>query len=153
MVCCAGGNFGEPFGARRGVTQGGPLSSLMFNVCVDAVVREWLWQCLGDNTALLGIGEAVRDHVVAFFVDNGLVAARCSKWLQSSFTILINLLERIGLKTNAAKTKVMTCLPGKIRVAKMEEEYAAQQTGDAAAAKHRRVECEVCGISLVAVSL
>ena len=42
LVCRAGGNFGEPFGAGRGVTQGGPLSSLMLNVCVDAVVREWL---------------------------------------------------------------------------------------------------------------
>ncbi len=77
MVCCAGGNFGEPFGAGRGVTQGGALSSLMFNVCVNAVVREWLRQCLGDSAALLGIGEAVHDYVVAFFVDNGLVVARC----------------------------------------------------------------------------
>jgi hypothetical protein len=30
MVCCAGGNCGLPFGAHRGVTQGGPLSSLVF---------------------------------------------------------------------------------------------------------------------------
>jgi hypothetical protein len=86
----------------------------MFNICVDAVVREWLWQCLGDNTARMGIGEAARDHVVAFFVDDGLVAARCPEWLQSSFTILIHLFERIGLKNNAAKTIVMTCWPGKI---------------------------------------
>jgi hypothetical protein len=114
MVCHAGGNYGEHFSAGRGVTQGGPLSSLMFNVCVDAVVREWLRQCLGDNTARMGIGEAARDHVVAFFVDDGLVAARCPEWLQSSFTILIHLFKRICLKTNAAKTIVMTCLPGKI---------------------------------------
>jgi hypothetical protein len=58
MVCHAGSNFGEPFGTGRGVTQGGPLSSLIFNVCVDAVVREWLQRCLGDNAALMGIGEA-----------------------------------------------------------------------------------------------
>jgi hypothetical protein len=42
MVCCAGGSFGEPFHAFRGATQGGSLSILMFNVCVDAVIREWL---------------------------------------------------------------------------------------------------------------
>ncbi len=42
MVCCAGGSFGKSFAAFRGVTQGGPLSSLMVNVCVDAVIREWL---------------------------------------------------------------------------------------------------------------
>ena len=40
LVCRTGGNYGEPFNAERGVTQGGPLSSLMFNVCVDAIVRE-----------------------------------------------------------------------------------------------------------------
>jgi hypothetical protein len=101
----------------------------------------------------VGIGEAVHDHVVAFFVDDGLVAARCPEWLQSSFTILIHLFKRIGLKTNAAKTKVMTCLPGKIRVAKMEEEYAAQQTGNTTAAKRRHIDCEVCGVSLAAESL
>ena len=39
LVCHAGGNYGEPFSAKRGITKGGPLSSLMFNVCVDAVVR------------------------------------------------------------------------------------------------------------------
>jgi hypothetical protein len=83
MVCYAGGSYGEPFSAGRGVMQGGPLSSLMFNVCVDAVVREWLRQCLGDNAARMGIGEAVCNQVVAFFVNDGLVAARCLEWLQS----------------------------------------------------------------------
>jgi hypothetical protein len=125
----------------------------MFNVCVYAVVREWLWQVLGDDAAQGGVEEAVHDYVVAFFVNNGLVAARCPEWLQSSFTILVNLFECIGLRTYAAKKKVMACLPGKIRVAKMEEEYAAQQTGNAAVTKHWRVDCKVCGISLVAESL
>jgi hypothetical protein len=153
MVCRAGGNFGEPFGAGHGVTQGGPLSSLIFNVCVDGVVKEWLRQCLGDDTAQGGIGEAVRDYIVAFFVDDGLVVARCPEWLQSSLTILVNLFERIGLKTNAAKMKVMTCLHGKIRVAKTEEEYATQQTGDTTTAKRRQADYEVCGVSLAAESL
>jgi hypothetical protein len=48
MVCHAGGNFGEPFSTGWGVTQGGPLSGLMFNICVNAVVRDWLQQVLGD---------------------------------------------------------------------------------------------------------
>jgi len=56
-------------------------------------------------------------------VDDRLVATRCPEWLQSSFNTLITLFERIGLLTNAKKTKVMTCLPGKIRLAQTEEEY------------------------------
>jgi hypothetical protein len=101
----------------------------MFNVCVDCVIREWLRQVLGEDVAQDGVGNLVRNQCIAFFVDNGLVAARCPEWLQSSLDILITLFEQIGLWTNAKKMKVMTCLPGKIRVAQMEEEYASQQMG------------------------
>ena len=40
LVCRAGGCYGEPFRARRGVTQGGPFSPRIFNTMVDAIVRE-----------------------------------------------------------------------------------------------------------------
>jgi hypothetical protein len=135
MVCCAGGNYGESFRAYRGVTQGGPLSSLMFNVCVNCAIREWLWQVLGKDAARDRLGEAVRNHMVAIFVDDGLVAARCPEWLQLSFQILVALFECIGLRTNAEITKVMTCLPGKIQVAQTDKVYTAQQTGTAATMK------------------
>jgi hypothetical protein len=121
--------------------------------CVDAVVREWLQQVLGDDTAQGGLGEAARNQAIVFFVNNRLVMARYPEWLQSSFTIPVNLFERIGLLTNAAKMKVMMCLLGKIRVARTEEEYAAQQTGNATTSKRWRIDCKVCGISLAAESL
>ena len=82
-----------------------PLSSLVFNVCVDCVVREWLRQVLGGDVAQDGVEELVGNQCIAFFVDNGLVAARCPEWLQLSFKILINLFKRIGLRTNADKKK------------------------------------------------
>ncbi len=41
-VCRAKGNYGRPFKAGRGVTQGGPLLAKLFNILVDAVVREWM---------------------------------------------------------------------------------------------------------------
>ncbi len=44
MVCQASGNYGGPFCAGRGVTQGDPLFAKLFNILVDAVVREWLCQ-------------------------------------------------------------------------------------------------------------
>ncbi len=40
MVCRTSGNYGGPFCAGQGVTQGGPLSAKLFNILVDAVVRE-----------------------------------------------------------------------------------------------------------------
>jgi hypothetical protein len=42
MVCRASGYYGQPFKAGRGVTQCGPLSAKLFNIVVDAVVREWM---------------------------------------------------------------------------------------------------------------
>ncbi len=66
LVCRAGGNYGEPFGAERGITQGGPLSSLMFTVCVDAIVREWLHQMLGEEAAHNELGDRVVKILVAF---------------------------------------------------------------------------------------
>jgi hypothetical protein len=109
MVCHAGGNYGEPFGAYQGIMQGGALSSHMFNVCIDFVVREWLRQVLGDDNARDGVMEAVSNQCVAFFGDDGLVTARCPVWLQLSFNILIKLFEWIGLLENTDKVKVMTC--------------------------------------------
>lgn len=45
LVCRAMGRYGAPFKADRGVTQGGPLSPKIFNIMVDAIVRngcDWL---------------------------------------------------------------------------------------------------------------
>jgi hypothetical protein len=72
-VCCAGGNYGEPFNAKRSITQEVPFSSLMFIVCVDAAVREWLHQTLDEDTARDGIGNQVAEILVAFYVNDGLL--------------------------------------------------------------------------------
>ena len=102
---------------------------LMFNVCVDAVVREWLHQMLGDDAEREGIGDKVAKWMVAFYIDNGLVASRDPVWLQSSFDILVGLFECIGLFTNATKTKVMTCMPGRIREGYSDEAYTYTNLG------------------------
>ncbi len=91
---------------------------------------------------------------MAFFVDDGLVGSRDPVWLQSAMDILITLFEGIGIRTNPAKTKVMTCVPGNIRVAHTEAAYHAQQLGPVnPTAKHHQVECDLCGVSLAAGSL
>jgi hypothetical protein len=154
LVCRTGGNYGEPFNAERGITQGGPLSSLMFNVCVNAIVREWLYQMLDEDIARDGIGDRVAKILVAFYIDDGRIASQDPVWLQESFNILIGLFERIGLFTNVSKTKVMICIPGRIRKAYTEEQYAKYKspTGAAANNKRHQINCEICGTSLAAGS-
>ncbi len=128
---------------------------LMLNMCVDAVVREWLHQVLGDNTAHEGIWDDIAEWLVAFYIDNGLVASRDLVWLQLSFDILVSLYECIRLFTNALRTKVMTCIPGRIREGFMEEEYTLHRTGVETATnrKRRGMVCQICSASLQAGSL
>jgi hypothetical protein len=127
----------------------------MFNVCVDAVVREWLHQALGDNAAREDFGDDNAEWLVAFYIDDRLVASRDPVWLQLSFDILVSLFECIGLYTNATKTKVMTCIPGRIKEGFTEEEYTLHRTGAATSSnrKHRWVVCQICSASLQAGSL
>ncbi len=154
LVFRAGGYYGEPFNAKRGITQGGPLSSIIFNVCVDAIVREWLCQTLDKDIVCDGIGDQGAKILVAFYVDDGLIASRDPLCLQKLFNILIGLFERIGLFTHASKMKVMVCIPGRIREAYTDEEYAEYKSPAGAATnnKCRWINCEICVTSLTAGS-
>jgi hypothetical protein len=129
------------------------LKLLTFNVCVDAVIREWIhWTITKEATSRV-FSEAFRE-LVAFFVDNGLVGSRDPIWLQSAMDVLITLFEGIGLQTNPDKTKVMMCVSRNIRVAHMEVGYHAQQQGPVDPTMKRHwVECDVCTVSLATGSL
>ena len=108
----------------RGVTQGGPLSPRLFNVMVNAVVREWLRQVLGDESAKSGYGDHVRNFLALFYVDDGYIASQNKEQLQEALDILIGLFEHAGPVTNVTKTKAMTCIPGYIRTRLSDNVYA-----------------------------
>ena len=72
------GKLRRPF-LGRGVTQGGPLLAKLFNIIVDAVVREW-HRIVRGNTDVADEGEL--DHMMValfavFNVDDKYVA--CSR--------------------------------------------------------------------------
>ena len=60
LACRAVGVYGASFKAYRGVTQGGLLLLCIFNVMVDAIVREWLRQVLGTEAAMYGYKDEFR---------------------------------------------------------------------------------------------
>ena len=105
MVCRALGRYGEPFKAGRGVTQGGHVSTKIFNIMVDAIIREWLCLVLDDEAAREEVQEAVRLFWAIFYADDGYILSRSARQLQESFDILIDLYERVGLRTNTKKRK------------------------------------------------
>ena len=51
MVERAGGYYGTAFRGERGVTQSDPLSPIIFNVVVDAVVRHWVKGVVEESEA------------------------------------------------------------------------------------------------------
>ena len=93
LVCRASGNYSTCFQSGRDVTQGGPLSAKLFNILVDAVVREWYRQ-LGEESELEeeAITELMATLFAIFYVDDAYLASRDPTFLQRAVTILVNLL-------------------------------------------------------------
>lgn len=157
LACRAQGRYGPVFKAGRGVTQGGPLSPKLFNVMVDAVVREWLRIVLGDEYTMpeMEIDGVARLFTALFYADDGYIASSDEETLQRSVDVLTGLFDRVGLKTNVDKTKVMTCVDARIRVRQSEESYIRSRAGYVSERdwSRRRVECDKCGKELSAASL
>jgi len=132
-VCRAKGNYGQPFKAGRGVTQGGPLSAKLFNIIVDAVVREWMRlmrETLDDSGGYLT--DQIEALFAIFYVDDGYIASRDAEFLQEALDILVKTFKCVGLATNTKKTQAMVCTPGKIKVQLPMDSYRRLREGVAA---------------------
>ena len=72
-----------------------------------------------------------------------------------SLDVLVELFERVVLLTNTKKTKMMTCVPGKIRVCLSNRSYYFWQIALLSAQELAKwhVECAQCGLLITAVSL
>ena len=155
LVCRANRRFGKPFKAQRGVTQGGPVSPKIFNIMVDAIVREWISQLVGDEAVSTGLKDAIKILLAIFYADDGYIASRSKEQLQEAIDLLAELFDRVGLHTNTSKTKGMTCISGKIRTRLSEEVYSNSRVGSHTqhAWNTRLVGCDVCGEQMQANSL
>ena len=111
VVTRVGGYYRTGFKGARGVTQGDPLSPTIFNVVVDAVVRQWVTLAVEEEEKRGERGKEGRHRAALFYADNGMVASSDPRWLQWAFNTLVGLFERVGLCTNVGKTVSMTCRP------------------------------------------
>ena len=155
LVCRASGVYGATFSAGRGVTQGRPLSPKLFNILVDAIVREWMMQLFGD-TALEAIPpDQSRLLLAVFYADDAYLASRDPAQLQRALDIIVGLFRRVGLDTNTKKTQAMVCVPGRIRTRLPTESYNRLRYGFQTAEQWeaREVSCGKCGATLQARSL
>jgi hypothetical protein len=70
-------------------------------------------------------------------------------------TLLVNLFQQVGLRTNSSKTQMMICTPGWIRTQLPTKLYHWMQNGRVTSAKwnSRNVQCYQCGKVMKAGSL
>ena len=144
------GYHGTPFPATRGQTQGGLFAPTGFNIVVDSVIREWLNTSVDNagNIVNAGLGFTVEERLALFYADDGYIGSRSDTWLAASLQTLVALFRRVGLESNAAKTKSMSCLPTKIRTSYSEPAYQRRATGVGATYRDRLredVTCPDCG--------
>jgi len=90
-----------------------------------------------------------------FYADNALLASRDPILLQRALDVTVGLFERVGLRTNTFKTKVMTCVPGRISTRHSNWVYNNSRVGLVSPQdqKRRQVTCDTCDKPMAAASL
>ena len=147
LVLCAkqGGYYGrELIQSDRGVTQGGVASPTIFNIVVDAIIREMLYRRPGPSLT------------VKFYADDGRLASTSDGELQGALDDATELFRCFGMEMNPIKTKAMVGHNGSLRLQLSSPAYKRRMDGEGDtyhAAKHRCVECPICHAQLQERSL
>ena len=101
-------------------------------------------------------GQEGRHQAELFYADDGMVASSNPRWLQWSFTTLVQLFDRVGLKMNTGKTVSITSRSYPAVGNQSEAAYGHTMTGEGLMYLERRrerVDCRYCGKELAAGSL
>ncbi len=136
MMCRAAGNCGAAFKAGHGVTQGGPLSTKLFTILVNAVVWEWMGRLQEDgHYKEEELAEYMATFFTIFYIDEVYLTSQEAVFFQRALTLLVHLFERVCVQTNTAKMQTMICTPGWIRTQLPPESYRRMQRGRVTASK------------------
>ena len=138
MVSRAGGYYGVEFKGAQGVTQGDPLTSTIFNVVVDAVVRHWVTVMVEGAEDRVDHGKEGRHQNALFYTDNGMVTSLYPQCLQGAFRTLVGLFSRVGLRNNISNTVGMGCCPCQAVRTQSEAAYDRRMTVEGPSYRERQ---------------
>ena len=154
MVARAGGYYREAFKGSMGVTQGNPMSPTIFNVVVDAVARHWIEVLVAETAEKGETGREGKHQSEVLYADNGMVVSSDPSWLQGAISSLVDIFDRVGLRTNVNKTVSMACHPCRAgSVNRTMAGYSQRLTGVGKTFKERQREREAgreCGTVIAA---
>ena len=156
MVVRAGGYYGTEFQGFRGVTQEDHLYPTIFNVVVDAVVRQWVKYMVESACGQGGRRQEGRHQNALFYADYDMMGSSDPGWLQGAVNTLVGIFDRVGLRTNIGKTFVMVCRPCQATGTQLEAAYEQRMTGAVPSywgIQRVRVQCLECGEEMALGSL
>jgi hypothetical protein len=150
-----GGYHSGTFQVERGVTQSDIPSPTIFNIVVDAIVRYWTAEVVGDQA---DIDRCDTWPVVSstVYIDDGLLTSHAAEKLQSTYTLLRELFALMNLNSNTEKTKSMVFLPQSVYDGISGVAYNRRMSGDEESYESRKrikVQCPRCEKAMAYSSL
>ena len=133
------GCYSDSFEVDCGVTQGDPDSPIIFNVIVDAVLRQW-------EIDMEEHGINIGDLYLGFYADDGLLAGENPEEIKFGLEKIDEMFGRMGLRLNDDKTKYMVS-EGDIRSKLSNEAYDRMLKGRGRTYRERQKEkskCQYC---------
>ena len=95
-----GGGCTRPFDIQGGLKQGCPLSTLLFNL-----VLEWIMRHTPQARTPIRIGNATLDRLA--YADDVDLCGEVLPDIENTYTEFVNVAKRTGLEINISKTKIM----------------------------------------------
>jgi len=135
------GFFGVPFDVGRGVRCGDIDSPIIFNIVVDAIIRDIAASGDYDYEVLLK----------SFYADDGAICDTDPAKVQSLANAFKDRFERVGLEMNDVKTKAMIVEGAKAPKMQSKEAFDRLHTGEGKSSLERKaenVQCRLCGLML-----
>ena len=127
-----------------GVTQGFLFPPTIFNIVVDVVVRLVLLEVCGPLEAHHGLGWEEGYHNIVFYADYGRIADCNPISVQTTLTVVVSMLERVGLQKNLGKTKSMVFTPGFIWGRQGTSTYKRRASGEGGTFRKWKKQIEEC---------
>ena len=119
--------FGYPLTAERGVCVGDNVPPTIFNIVIDAVIRNW------EHVHI----PVPLEEVSLFYIDDGAISGTDAGRLPAGLDVITSGFESFGLVMNATKTKYMVMSGGKYRVQQSMIAYNRRATGEGATSRER----------------
>ena len=138
--------FGRLFHIDRGVTQGYPVSRMIFNIVLDAVVRAVLLEVCGPQEAHHGFGWATGKHNIVLYVEEMLIVMRNPIWVQTTLTATLIIFERVVIQKNLGNTKAMVFTPGFLWGQQGGAAYKRRATGEGANFREQILQLVDCPV-------